>query len=300
LSAQKILITGGSGFLGKHLIDRLAEKNCHVNILTRQKAAKFPEFYWSPEKNEIDLKAIDQVETIIHLAGANLGEGRWTATRKKEIIDSRVQSASLLFNSLSSISHSVKTFISASAIGIYGDTYDEWIDENHSPSDNFLSETCLQWESVANRFLEIGIRVVILRIGIVLSKDGGALPQLALPVKLFAGSPLGTGNQYMSWIHINDLGSVFLKAIEDKNMSGVYNAVAPNPVANKEFIKTLAHLFHRPVWPFAVPVFILKILLGEKSMIVLEGQRVTSKKIQDLGFKFQFENLEAALKNIYK
>jgi uncharacterized protein (TIGR01777 family) len=300
LSTQKILITGGSGFLGRHLIHRLAEKNYHSSILTRKETSSAHEFFWNPEKSEIDQNAFHQVDTIIHLAGTNLGEGRWTTGRKKEIINSRVQGATLLFNSLSSRSHSVKTFISASAIGIYGDTGEELIDENHLASNDFLAETCLQWEAAANKFSDIGIRVVILRIGIVLAKDGGALQQLALPVKLFAGTQLGTGKQIMSWIHIDDLCSVFLKTVEDEMMTGVYNAVAPNPVNNKEFLKSLAHVLHRPVWPIAVPSTILKILLGEKSMIVLNGQRVSSIRIQQTGFNFRFVNLESALQNIYK
>ena len=245
------------------------------------------------------MKAFQKTDTIIHLAGTGIADGRWTEKRKKEIIDSRVKSADLIFETLKANAHHVKTFISASAIGIYGDCKDEWIDETYPAAPDFLGETCKVWEAAANKFSTLGIRVVIFRIGIILAKDEGALPQMARPVKLFAGSPLGSGKQFMSWIHVTDLCRVFLKAVEEERMTGVYNAVAPNPVTHREFIKSLTKVLHRLFIPIPVPAFILRLILGEKAKIVLDGQRVSSKKIRDTGFRFQFEKAEDALKNIF-
>jgi uncharacterized protein (TIGR01777 family) len=211
-----------------------------------------------------------------------------------------VKSAALIFETLKANPHEIKTFISASAIGIYGDGGDEWVDEAHPASSDFLGETCKQWEAAANQFSEIGIRVVIIRIGIILSKDGGALPQMSRPIKIVGGSPLGSGKQFMSWIHIDDLGRIFLKAIEDEQMHGIYNAVAPDPVTNKEFIKLLTRTLHRPFFPMHVPSVMLKLILGEKAKMVLNGQRVSSVKIQGTGFEFQFNKLEDALNDVYR
>jgi uncharacterized protein (TIGR01777 family) len=297
--AKKILITGGTGLIGNHLRKLLSEKNYDVSVLSRSAGNK-KSFQWSIENNFIDLSAFQKTGTIIHLAGTPLADGRWTEKRKKEIIDSRVKSAALIFETLKANPHEIKTFISASAIGIYGDSGDEWMDETHPASSDFLGETCKQWEAATNRFSELGIRVVVIRIGIILSKDGGALPQMSQPIKILGGSPLGSGKQFMSWIHIDDLGRIFLKAIEDERMHGVYNAVAPHPVTNKEFIKLLTRTLHRPFFPIRVPAFILKWILGEKAKMVLNGQRVSSKKIQGTDFKFQFEKLEGALNDVYR
>jgi len=219
---------------------------------------------------------------------------------KKEIIDSRVKSGDLLFDKLKHGSHTVKTFISISGIGIYGNSGDRWVDESSPASDDFLGDVCKAWEAVANKIASLNIRTVIMRTGVVLDKDEGALPIIAKPVKLFAGAALGSGKQYMSWIHVDDLCSIFLKASEDNSMQGVYNAVAPDPQTNKEFTKILANVLKKPLIFPAVPAFALKLILGEKASIVLEGQRVSCKKILSTGFQFRFAELENALKDIYK
>jgi len=296
MSSPGILITG-TGFLSGYLRKKLEKNNCRIHFLSRTPVDS-SSYRWDMKTRWIDPAAFENVHTIIHLAGASLADGRWTAERKKEIIDSRVNSAKLIYEKLKLSGHSIQTFISASAVGIYGDAGDEWISEDHSISPDFLGETCRLWESAARRFADLGIRVVILRIGVVLSGDGGALPVMARPVKLFAGAPLGSGNQFMSWIHIDDLCSIFLKAVEDGSMNGIYNAVAPNPVTNKEFMTKLASALHRPLWPFNVPAWLLKILLGEKSKIVLDGQRVSAQKLRDSGFTFNFSNLEQAIHDI--
>jgi len=297
---QKILLSGGSGLLGNKIREEFFKSGIQSAILSRNPSNNADAFYWDPEKNKIDSNAFNGISTIIHLAGTSLAEGRWTAERKKKIIDSRVHSADLLFRQLKEKKHDVRTFISASAIGCYGNNGDREMNESADYANDFLGETCRQWENAARRFEQLDIRVIILRIGIVLSREGGALPPLALPVKLFAGAPIGSGKQYMSWIHIVDLARIFVHALENTEMKGVYNAVAPNPVRHKTFMKELAHTFHRPLWPFNVPGWIIKQLLGEKAILVLDGQNVSSEKVKASGFEFGFPELSPALKNIYK
>ena len=300
MATKRILISGGTGFLGNNMKRLFEEKGYHVAILTRKPSTEASMFQWDVKNNFIDPGAFENTDVIIQLAGRNIAEGRWTAERKKEIIDSRVKSIALIYEKLKSTHHRVKTVIVASAIGIYGDTGDQWVDENSSVAHDLLGETCSRLEAEANKFSGLGIRVVIFRIGIVLDKNGGALPQLAAPVKYFVGSPVGSGKQFMSWIHVDDLSAVFLKAVEDETMKGTYNAVAPCPVTNKEFMKMLAKIMHRPLLPFSVPALFINLILGEKAKIVLEGQRVSGKKIQEAGFRFKYEDAGKALTAIYK
>ena len=298
---MNILLTGGTGFLGKHLITHFQEDGNALSVLSRSplNTKNVKSFYWNPAEAKIDEQALQESECIIHLAGASLAEGRWTGERKREIIDSRVKSGELLFEQLKRNKYSVRTFISASGVGIYGNTGNEWRDESAVPSNDFIGEVCKKWEEVANKIASLGIRVVILRIGIVLAIDGGALPVLAKPVNFFAGAALGSGHQYMSWIHIHDLCRIFLQASKDDFMQGVYNAVAPKPKTNAEFTKALALVLRKPLFLPHVPAFALRFLLGEKASIVLDGQRASSKKIMSTGFQFQFAQLNEALKNIY-
>jgi len=296
---NKVLITGGSGFIGRHLQQTLKAHNYEVAILSRNPPIKQSAFHWDIDKGEFDTRALEQTNTIIHLAGANIGGRRWTEKRKKEIIESRTKSAEFLFEKLSSTPHKVKTFISASAIGIYGDGGDECVDENHPHGTNFLATTCEQWEAAARKIESVGIRVVILRFGIVLAADGGALPVMAKPVKLFVGAPLASGQQYLSWIHIDDLCGLMIFAMEKQTMKGVYNGVTSNSVTNKEFTKQLGYALHRPVWPFSVPSIFLKLILGEMATMIIEGQRVSNKKILAEGFNFKFQDLKTALTDIY-
>jgi uncharacterized protein (TIGR01777 family) len=296
---MNILITGATGFLGKHLLPHLQAKGHNVSMLSRKKGSR-NSFYWNPAEGEMDSNALTKAECIIHLAGENIGEGRWTAKRKKEILVSRVKSGELLYEQLKKNKHSVHTFISASGVGIYGNTGDVWVDESTSPANDFLAEVCKAWENVASKIASLGIRVVIVRQSTILGKEGGALPVIARPVKLYAGAALGTGQQYMSWIHVEDVCRIYQKAVEDSGMSGVYNAVAPNPRTNAEFTKTLAGVLHRPLWLPNVPAFMLQLVLGEKASIVLEGQRVLGKRLKLTGFQFRFRELSEALKDIYK
>lgn len=292
---DNILITGGSGFLGSRILNHLQSKGMKVSTLGRKKNNSGSSFLWDIENKKMDPDSLSGIGTIIHLAGAGIADKRWTSSYKKEIIDSRINSTSLLFDTLKSVPNTVHTVISASAIGFYGDTGEVWVEEDFHAPEDFLGETCMEWEKASQSFKDLGIRVVIFRIGLVLDKNRGVLPAISLPVKLFVGAPLGTGKQYMSWIHIEDLCRMFSFAVDEKKMHGIYNAVAPKPVTNGSFIKLTGKIIRRPIWPFNVPSFILKLILGEKAVIVLHGQRVSSEKIRMAGFNFIHTDLEKTL-----
>ena len=296
---KKILIAGGSGFIGKMLTEHFSANGYAVNILSREPGNRKNFFFWNPAKEEMDDEALRGVSCIINLGGVSIAEKRWTQKRKQEIINSRMQSTDFLFHKLKALKHNVETFISASAVGCYGNRQDEWVDESFPAANDFLATCCRYWEESALKISSLNIRTVIFRIGIVLSKDGGALPVIAMPIKFFIGSPLGSGKQFISWIHHEDLCNLFLKAAEDKSMNGIYNAVAPEPLTNKEFMKTLAQVIHRPFFFPAVPTFLLELILGEKAKTVTDGQRVSCKKILDGKFSFSYPNLEDALKNMH-
>jgi uncharacterized protein (TIGR01777 family) len=239
------------------------------------------------------------VDTIIHLAGAGIADERWTKSRKQLIIDSRVLSTRLLYKAIEETKAPVKTIISASAVGYYGDRADEILNENSSNGTGFLADCCQQWEKAVDEGLKFGVRLVKLRIGLVLSKHGGALAKLETPISLFLGAPLGSGKQWMPWIHVTDLLAIFEKAIDKKEFNGTYNACSPIPVTNFEFTKILAKTLFRPVWPVKVPEFILKAVLGEMSDVILISNHTTSQKLMDTGFKFRYAGLDEALKEIY-
>lgn len=296
---QKILLSGGSGLIGTHLTSYLKSVGYDTAVLTRAKSDPERGFYhWDPASGVIDQNALNACSSIIHLAGAGIADKVWTPKRKREILESRIESTQLLFESLKRGSHRISTLISASAIGIYGDGGDELKTEESKIDRGFLQDTCLQWEKQAERFTDLGIRLVILRIGIVLTNKGSALPQMSLPVKLFLGAPLGTGRQYISWIHIDDLCRIFQHAIEIDSMKGVYNAVASEPKTNKQFYRSMAKELNRPLWPVHVPTFVLKLILGEKSEIVLSGQKVSNEKLLETDFKFAYKNCEEALASL--
>jgi len=235
----------------------------------------------------------------VHLAGAGVVDKRWSDERKKEIIDSRTKSIGLIYQVLRKKNHVVKTVISASATGYYGDRGAELLTEDSNAGNDFLAEVCIKWEAAADEGMNLGLRVVKFRTGIVLDKNGGALPQLANPVKWGVGSPLGSGEQWTPWIHRRDVVKMYLFGIEHATLSGVYNMTAPNPVINKQLAKAVAQQLHKPFWAPNVPVFVLKLIMGEMSLAVLESDRTSSKKIEDNGFKFDYPELSDALKEIY-
>lgn len=288
-----ILITGGTGLVGKRLVTLLSERQHQVRVLTRN-PKETNEFKWNLNTHYIDEKALENLDFIIHLAGAGIADKRWSKNRKKVIIDSRVASAKLLFNKVTELGISLKGFISASGSNYYGALTSEKIfNEKDAVGKDFLGLVCKKWEDAANQFLQLNIRVAILRTGIVLSKKGGALEKMKTPVV----SPLGNGNQYISWVHIDDLCFAYIKCVEE-NISGAYNLVSPEHHTSKSFSKLLANSIKRPYLPIGVPSFLLQLIFGELAIILLEGSRLSSHKIQNTGFSFKYESLKNALNNL--
>ena len=298
---RNILITGGNGLVGKELSDLLVENKYNIRILTRnpKKSSKYEEYLWSPKEGIIDPEAIKNTYAIIHLAGAGIADERWTDKRKKELYSSRIDTANLLYKICEEIKYFPEVFISASGIGIYGaDSGNEWqVEDQKEIGEDFIATLSKAWEKAAYYFAERGSRVVYLRTGIVLSKKGGALSKLALPARLGLAAPLGSGSQYMSWIHMSDLINMYLFAL-DKNIKGAYNAVATNPVTNKEFMKLISKALSRPFFLPKIPSFLLKLGLGELADILLGGNRVSNEKIIHEGFTFNYPELNSALNNI--
>lgn len=302
MSPKKVLITGASGLVGSRLTELLLDHGYEVVHLSRNaKAGRVPAYAWNVSSGTLDEKAFEDVDAVIHLAGAGVADKRWTAKRKKEIWDSRVQSTQLLYRFLRNGNHQVKTFVSASAIGFYGfGLSDQIFSEDSKPGNDFLAQVVAAWEDEVHTVAAMGIRTVVLRIGIVLSDKGGALKEMAKPVQWGVGAPLGTGNQYLSWIHIDDLCRMFLFALENESLSGVYNATGVEPVTNREFTRAVAAVLKKPVWLPPVPAFILKTALGDMADMVLNGSIVSSEKIQRAGFIFQFSDLRSTLINLLK
>ena len=301
---MKILITGATGLVGQHLITHFLNEGHEINFLTSRKEkvnslSNCAGFYWDIEKEIIDPFCIKGVTKIIHLAGASVSK-RWTTSFKKEIIDSRVVSSKLLYQTLKNNKHEVTQFVCASAIGIYEDSYKAIYEEDSRAfSEGFLGEVVKRWEEAANVFSNINIEVTKIRFGIVLTKNGGALQKMKEPIVFGFGASLASGKQFMSWIHIKDLVKL-ISFLVTENKYGVFNAVAPNPVTNAEFTKLLAEKLNKTLFLPNVPKFILKLLLGEMHEIVCESQNVSSNKIENLGFEFQYKKLDKALTDLLK
>ncbi len=289
----KILVTGGTGLVGRRLTALLTEKNHEVRILSRNPKNK-NEFKWDFSKGSLDDKAIENIDYIIHLAGAGIAEKRWTKERKEVIVNSRVATANLIFDKIKSQNIPLKGFISASGSNYYGaQTTAKVFKESDAVGTDFLGQVCLKWEAAANQFKDLNIPVTILRTGVVLSKTGGALEKMRTPIV----SPLGSGNQYLAWIHIDDLCNLYIKAVEE-DFEGVYNTVSPESHTNRTFSKTLAKAIKRPYLPIAVPGFLLKLVFGELAIILLEGSRLSSGKIEKKGFVFKYIELKRALESL--
>ena len=299
---QTILMTGGTGMVGRALTRLLVDKGYKVIILTRSLPVgdsqdNISYALWDINKQQIDVNAVQQADHIVHLAGAGVVAKKWTAAYKKEIVESRTNSSQLIIDTLKGHSNSVKTVISASAIGWYGsDKGAEWFTETDPPEKDFLGETCRLWEESIEPVTVLGARLVKLRIGIVLSNDGGGFAEFKTPLRFGIAAILGTGKQMMSWIHIEDLCRLFIYAIENKNTNGSYNAVAPAPLSNKEFNVKLAKAIRGKFYiPVHVPAFVLKILFGKRSLEILKSTTVSCKKVQEAGFVFLYPSVEAAL-----
>ena len=286
---SKILITGGTGLVGTRLTQMLVDRNHDVVILSRNPKNK-NEFKWDVSKNYVNTEAFKNVDYIIHLAGAGIADERWNAERKKIIIDSRVKTANLIFKAIKENSISIKGFISASGIGYYGAVTTTTIfKETDTVGNDFLGDVCKKWEDAAHQFSTESIPVTILRTGIVLAKKGGALDKMKTPII----SPLGSGNQYLAWIHIDDLCNL-LQSIE----ADLANLKYEDSIESIDLYKTLADSIKKPYLGIGVPGFILKILFGELAVILLEGSRISTKKIEKNGFSFRFKTLKKALYNL--
>ncbi len=300
---DSVLITGASGLVGTRLTEILLESGYRVAHLGRKKRSQkdVESYTWDIQAGFVEPGALENANIVIHLAGAGVADQRWTENRKKVILESRVQSTRLLYDKLKALPKNDGVFISASAIGIYGwDTGDQWVDENAPKGEGFLADVTEAWEQEINRLNELDMRVVMMRIGIVLSDKGGALSKIAPSVRYYAGAPLGSGQQYMSWIHIDDLCNMFVKAIEDVNLSGAYNAVAPNPVTNQDFMKSLAKVMNKKLWLPSVPSWALNLITGEMGQMLIGGNRVSSKRIVSTGFNFKFAEVEETMRSLLK
>ncbi|MBC9796167.1 TIGR01777 family oxidoreductase [Sinomicrobium weinanense] len=300
---MRVLIIGATGLIGREIVRLYTREGIAVNYLTtdRSKIENMDMcrgFYWNPGKGEIDRECLDDVEAIINLAGEPIAK-RWTAKHRKRILGSRVRSLELLQNTLGSEEgHRVKMLISASAIGIYPDSLTHYYgEEEKEVDDSFPGRVIQEWEAAADRMQELGIKVAKVRIGLVLSKEGGMLPQIVKPVKYFAGAAFGSGKQWQSWIHITDLARIFLFVLE-KQTSGIFNGVAPNPVTNEKLTCEIAGKLQKPLILPRIPRFVMKCLLGKMSYLLFCGQRVSSRKMTDMGFSFKYPNLGPALDNL--
>lgn len=293
---NNILISGGSGMIGHRITKLLEQKGYTVAWLSRSDK-KQKTFLWDVKKGTIDPDAIPWADAVIHLAGAGVADKRWTEERKKEILNSRVDSTRLLFESIKKSENKPDTFISASAVGYYGfNTGTQLVEEDQQAGNDFLAEVVVAWEKEIKRMEDLDLRTVMLRIGIVLAKEGGALPEMMKPP---IAAPLGKGDQWMSWIALEDLARMFVFALEKTTLQGVYNAVGVNPATNQELTKAAAKVKGKAYIGIGVPEFILKIILGEMAAMVVGGNRVSSQKIQKAGFEFECPELTGALKMIY-
>lgn len=304
--SKKIIITGASGLIGRNLFNELLKRNYFVSLITTNKNKSkllFSEveniFEWDELEQNNFLEYLQNVDSIIHLSGANIANKRWSEKYKEEIFDSRINTTKKLVDIISQSKRKLQSFICASATGYYGDRKDELLTEESSCGNDFLSFICKNWEEEVSKVEQFGIRRVSIRTGIVLSKKDGALKRMLTPYKFFVGGPLGNGKQWFPWIHIEDIVNVYLFALENEMINGPVNAVSKNLLTMKEFANTLGKVLNRPS-VFSVPEFALKIILGESAESILASQKVYPQKLIVNGFNFKFNNLEEALRNLIK
>ena len=302
---KSILITGGTGLIGSKLLDSIDKSVYNVYVLTRKKSYKengVNYINWDPENSVLDISQIKNLYSDINLAGESIDGSRWTSNYKRKILDSRVNSTRLLFNKVKEMKELPKSFISASATGFYEVNTDNPQAETDLPGNNFLSDVVQQWEKEILKFKSLGLRTTTFRIGLVLSKDGGVLKRLYPIFKFFLGVPIGSGKQMISWIHESDMIGLINMAIESNKLEGIYNAVAPEIITNTEFTKSLLKSLNRFSYPSIIkaPSFIVRILFGEQSDLVLNGLNISSEKIMQSNYKFKFTKLSSALNAIYR
>ena len=303
--SKNVLITGGSGMVGTRLSEMLLEQGYAVRHLSRtpgKEGSPIITYLWDIKQQYINPKALAGVDYVVHLAGAGVADQRWTDQRKQAIVKSRTESTRLLHHALSQPdAPQLKALVSASAIGLYGaDTGDALLTEDSLPAQDFLADVVVQWEAAVDAIAALDIRTVKLRIGIVLSDKGGALQPIARTVRWYVGAPLGSGDQYMSWIHIDDLCRMFIYAMENQELRGVYNAVGTQPVTNRTLTKATAKVLQKPMFLPNVPGFVLKLALGELATVILGSNRVSSQRIEDAGFTHKFNKIDVALADLLK
>ncbi len=299
-----ILVTGATGLVGQELVGLLLQNGHTVHYLSTSRAklvatVHYKGYYWNPKAGEIDVAAFTDVEIIVHLAGANVAQ-RWTTNYKEEIIQSRVLSTQLLYKTLQQISHNVKQIVAASAIGIYPTSLTSIYHETDLDIDvSFLGNVVKRWENEVSQFEKLELVVTKIRIGIVLAKNGGALQEMAKPIRFGLGAAFGSGKQYQSWIHIHDLASIFYFVMQNK-LAGVYNGVSPYPVTNEDLTKAIAKTLEKPLFLPNVPQFVMKLILGEMHEILFSSQHVSSRKLLDENFQFKYASLDKALVELLK
>ena len=295
---KTVLISGATGMIGRKLSKQLKVQNYIVKELSREKSDQY--FYWNPDRGEIDERALENVDAIIHLAGAPISK-RWSIPYKVKLYDSRIESMKLLLKTAEKLNQPIKTFICASGTNYYGTiTTNEIFTEDHSMGEDYLAKLCGKIEEVANEFHEIGSRVCIVRTSAVLSNDGGMLKELLPLAKTNILSSLGTGKQIIPWIHIDDIVNIYIHLLENENLNGAFNAVADEHITNKKFTKTLMKLNGKKIIMPRVPAFVLRIVLGEMSSILLKGSAISNEKIKSTGFEFKFKKLKPSLRNLIR
>jgi len=301
---KKIIITGATGLIGRKLSQKLTEAGHQIIVFSRNASSAknilkkdYTYIDWDYRNSDKWIESISTADVIVHLAGINLFAKRWNKKFKEEILASRKETTKALVDAVKLSQAKPEVFVSASAVGYYGDCGDKLLDENSPAGNDFLAEVCKVWEAEAAEVEQAGVRRVSVRTGIVLSKEDGALKRMLLPFRLFVGGPLGNGKQWFPWIHIDDIVGIYFHAIENQNLNGAVNAASPNICTMKEFAKTLGKVLHRPSL-FPVPELALKIAIGEAGKVVLMSQRVKVNKLLESGYKFKFENLEEALRNL--
>jgi hypothetical protein len=296
---KNILIAGGTGLIGKRLRQILQDQGYSVRLLTRNPTAS-GEYQWNPAAGALDPAALAGVDAVINLAGAGIADKRWTKARKKELVDSRVQSATLLARYFSELNVRPQVYVSASAIGYYGNSGDTVMQEDDMPADeSFMVQCCRAWEAAADQVAALGIRTVKFRIGVVLDKEGGALPEIIKPLRFGLGTYFGDGRAWWPWIHRDDVCRAMVWALQNEAVSGVYNAVAPHPERCKMLVQSTAKAMRQPALFLPAPAFVLWLMLGEMSVVVLNSNRISAQKISNAGFEFEFPHLEPALKHIF-
>lgn len=296
---MNVLIAGGTGFLGTALTKSLKNDGHEVFVLTRRKPRTSNQIQWDGKTTNGWAHHVNEMDAVIHMTGYGLEHWPWTKGQKQKFVDSRVIPGLALASAIKDSSQRPKVFLQTSGINRYGLRNDFIADESTPPADDFLAQITVAWEDATKSMEEFGVRRVITRNAIVLARNGGLFPLMALPVRLFFGGKFGSGEQAVPWIHIDDQVAATRFLLDNENAQGPYNLIAPTPTSNAEFMKIIAQVLRRPYW-FHLPSFLLRIPLGEMSVLLTEGSYSQPKRLLELGYKFQFPKLEDAVRNIYK